>query len=77
MKALTDSRVACHAAPFDHPSLSVANGQLAQDTNRDGNADDRPLTIPAVGASGYKSCDLTALNSGELFSASSAFGNLK
>lgn len=77
MKTLTDSRVACHAAPFDHPSLSVADGQFAQDANRDGNADDRSLTIPAVGASGYKPCDVAALNSGELFSASSAFGKLK
>ena len=26
LKALTDNRVACHAAPFDHPELVVFNG---------------------------------------------------
>ena len=29
LQALTDPRVACHMAPFDHPGITVANGQLA------------------------------------------------
>jgi cytochrome c peroxidase len=74
MKALTDHRVACHAAPFDHPSLTVANGQLAQSAI--GNADDRLMTIPAVGAAGYPKCSPALqdqMNAGDLFVASPAF----
>ena len=79
MKALTDRRVACHAAPFDHPSLTVGNGQRQQDVNNDGNADDNDLKIPAAGAGGYSSCgaNFDALNSGNLFTSSAAFNNLK
>jgi cytochrome c peroxidase len=75
LKALTDRRVACHAAPFDHPALTIPNGHQARDANRDGNADDTPLAIRAVGAGGYANCDreLPALNSGELFTSSPAF----
>ena len=77
MKALTDPRVACHAAPFDHPSLTVANGQLLQAANKGGNATDIPMTIPAVGAGGYSTCNSDALNTGELFSSRDAFNKLK
>jgi len=79
MKSLTDPRVACHKAPFDHPSLTVANGQRPQDVNNDRNADDVDLRIPAVGAGGYSTCgaNFNALNSGDLFTSSSAFKNLK
>ena len=41
LKALTDPRVACHRAPFDHPSLLVPVGAKAADADHDGNADDR------------------------------------
>lgn len=77
MKALTDPRVACHMAPFDHPELTVANGQLPQAANKGGNATDRPMTIPAVGARGYASCNVNVLNSGELFTSSDAFSRMK
>ena len=46
LQALTDPRVACHMAPFDHPGLTVANGQLRKDTDNNGNADDVPLHHP-------------------------------
>ena len=54
---LTDPRVACEQAPFDHPSLSLHDGHagdenLVRDTNRDGKADDLFLLLPAVGAKG-------------------------
>jgi hypothetical protein len=76
LKSLTDPRVACHAAPFDHPALTIPNGHLPQDTDRDGNADDNVLTMRAVGTKGYAGCGgsvFEQLNSGELFSSSAAF----
>lgn len=76
LKALTDPRVACHTAPFDHPALAIPNGHLPQDTDRDGNADDKVLTMRAVGTKGYAGCGgsmFEQLNSGELFSSSAAF----
>lgn len=55
--ALTDPRVPCEQAPFDHPSLSVHDGHVGdeitvRDSNRDGKADDLFLLVPAVGAKG-------------------------
>lgn len=55
--ALTDRRVACEQAPFDHPSLKIPNGHLGNefavsDTNGDGKADDEFALVPAVGAGG-------------------------
>ena len=54
---LTDPRVACERAPFDHPSLPLRNGHdgdefTVKDVNRDGKADDLSLLLPAVGAKG-------------------------
>ncbi|MFM2067255.1 MAG: hypothetical protein RLZZ584_2164 [Pseudomonadota bacterium] len=53
---LTDSRVACESAPFDHPELRIPNGQSG-DHNRAligarGQAIDDWRTLPAVGAGG-------------------------
>jgi hypothetical protein len=64
MKALTDQRVACHAAPFDHPELVVPNGHVP-DTAR-GRAKDAKLRLLPVGRGGYApaSCDP---NTGDLF----------
>jgi len=70
MKTLTDERVRCDAAPFDHPELPVAAGQTASDTNKDKKADDIIATVPAVGAGGYTaagSSDLCLPNTGDLF----------
>jgi hypothetical protein len=55
--ALTDQRVACEQAPFDHPALSLHDGHVGQtnsvrDDNKDGLADDQFTDLPAVGASG-------------------------
>jgi cytochrome c peroxidase len=58
LKALTDDRVRWEKAPFDHPSLSVPNGQKGDQlkVNKDGSnkeyAVDDNLNIPAVGAAG-------------------------
>lgn len=61
--SLTDRRVACELAPFDHPSLSIPHGhkgnyKVVEDINDDGKADDSFLVLPAIGkdglpASGY------------------------
>ncbi len=58
--ALTDLRVACERAPFDHPSLPLHDGHvgdqtLAVDRNHDGLADDVITLLPAVGAPGRPS----------------------
>jgi cytochrome c peroxidase len=79
LQSLTDRRVACHSAPFDHPGLTLANGQLPQDRSpADGNADDIILNLPAVGAGGFASCAglFDQLNAGDLFVSSPAFMTL-
>jgi cytochrome c peroxidase len=55
--ALTDPRVACEAAPFDHPELKIPNGHMGDefavvDRNRDLLADDDFKVVPVVGAGG-------------------------
>jgi hypothetical protein len=70
IKTVTDPRVQCDAAPFDHPELPVPNGHRAADRNRDGRADDIMAVVPAVGAGGYAAdgrADLCLPNSGDLF----------
>ena len=55
LKALTDDRVRCEKAPFDHPELTVFVGN---DTNNSAGGDhptraaDMTKTVPAVGANG-------------------------
>lgn len=53
LKSLSDRRVQCDQAPFDHPSLFVFNGQLPTDVNHDGLADDIVFEFPEAGAGGY------------------------
>jgi cytochrome c peroxidase len=68
MQALTDRRVQCDQAPFDHPSLSVPHGHEAREGERPGAAADRLFSIPAVGAAGYEpSSGLCVPSSGDLF----------
>jgi len=68
LTSLTDRRVQCDAAPFDHPQLYVLNGHKAQDRNHDGKADDIVYPLPAVGASGYSTTSGYCIpNSGDLF----------
>jgi cytochrome c peroxidase len=74
LQALTDPRVACHAAPFDHPELIVSNGsQLTGATTR---AKDAPLRLREVGRAGYRQawCDP---NTGDLFSRNLVGGMLE
>jgi hypothetical protein len=74
MRALTDRRVACHAAPFDHPELVVTNGhkQAAGAGNR---AKDARLRLREVGKAGYPSawCDT---NTGDLFTRNNLVGGM-
>ncbi|MCG3202522.1 MAG: hypothetical protein NFCOHLIN_02405 [Gammaproteobacteria bacterium] len=68
MLTMTDPRVQCDAGPFDHPSLTLRNGHLAMDRNRDKKADDLAFVLPAVGAAGYsKYSGLCLPNGGDLF----------
>ena len=53
LKTLTDERVRWEKAPFDHPSLKVANGHNASGSA--GLMDDNVLQIPAVGKNGLSS----------------------
>lgn len=58
MGALTDDRVAKHAAPFDHPELIIPNGHVGDQNSvvNDGTgaAKDEALVIPVAGKNGYK-----------------------
>jgi len=68
MRALTDRRVQCDQAPFDHPQLKVFDGHTESDWNSDGEGDDRVFYLPAVGAAGYApSSGLCIPNAGDLF----------
>lgn len=68
LRSLTDPRVQCDAAPFDHPSLTVVNGSLSTDVNKYGVADDITFNFPAVGARGFsKSSGFCIPNTGDLF----------
>ena len=58
--ALTDRRVACEQAPFDHPSLQLTNGHAGTagkvlSGSVQGLAKDEFRTLPAVGAKGQAS----------------------
>jgi cytochrome c peroxidase len=74
MKALTDQRVACHAAPFDHPELVLPNGHVP-DTAR-GRAKDGKLRLLPVGRGGYGSA-LCDPNTGDLFARNLVGGMLQ
>ncbi len=68
LKSLTDARVQCDQAPFDHPELKILNGHTVADTNHDGKANDIVFTLPAVGAAGYaKTSGYCIPNAGDLF----------
>jgi hypothetical protein len=72
MKTLTDYRVQCDKAPFDHPELPVSIGHTAEDKDGDGRADDIMAVIPETGAGGYDADENQQYclpNSGDLFDA--------
>ena len=55
---LTDRRVACQQAPFDHPSLRLTNGHVGNEkktTKVNGRAVDEFVQLPAVGSGGLPS----------------------
>jgi hypothetical protein len=68
MAAMTDRRVQCDQAPFDHPELTLLNGHAETDADGDGKADDITSVLPAVGAAGYAAASGYCIpNSGDLF----------
>jgi hypothetical protein len=69
LKSLTDPRVQCDKAPFDHPSLPLPTGHSGSDVNNDGRLDDITFTLPAVGSAGYSgsSAQFCMPNAGDLF----------
>jgi hypothetical protein len=68
MRSLTDRRVQCDQAPFDHPQLSLPHGHLAQPGARPGTAAEQRVSLPAIGAAGYQpSSGLCIPSSGDLF----------
>lgn len=65
MKSLTDERVRCSKAPFDHPELLLPDGH--RDTVRpDGRLADQMRLLRATGAAGYPSTRCPS-NTGNLF----------
>ncbi|TKB70404.1 MAG: cytochrome-c peroxidase [Nitrospira sp.] len=61
MKSLTDERVRCEKAPFDHPALANFNGHADLDRNNDGKLDDLILRLPSVGGGGRPAKGLACL----------------
>ena len=61
MKSLTDDRVRCKRAPFDHPQLQIPLGHpgnhvAVTDEDQDFQGDDSLQTLDAVGAGGVTDC---------------------
>ncbi|HTV22841.1 MAG TPA: cytochrome c peroxidase, partial [Polyangiaceae bacterium] len=68
MESLTDRRVQCDQAPFDHPGLLLPHGHTGSRGERPGTAADRQFLLPAVGAGGYDpNSGYCIPNSGDLF----------
>lgn len=61
-RPLNDERVRRHAAPFDHPELTVPNGHIgnrsAVSADAFGRAQDQNLVLPAVGRNGYSAANV-------------------
>jgi cytochrome c peroxidase len=66
MQSLTDERVRCSRAPFDHPELLIPDGHKAGVYKADGRVADRLRILKATGAAGYGSASCPA-NTGNLF----------
>ena len=68
MESLTDTRVQCDRAPFDHPSLTLNVGHLAEPGELEGAAADDQFVLPEIGAAGYDaSSGFCIPNEGDLF----------
>jgi cytochrome c peroxidase len=61
LKSLTDERVRCEKAPFDHPSLSNTNGHSNLDADNNGKLDDQIALLPSVGAGGRPAKGMSCL----------------
>ncbi len=61
MKSLTDERVRCEKAPFDHPSLNNTNGHFYLDVDHDGKKDDIITLVSSVGAGGRPAKGMSCL----------------
>jgi cytochrome c peroxidase len=66
LQSLTDDRVRCSRAPFDHPELLVPDGQKPNVVKSDGRLADKLRTLAATGAGGDSSGSCLA-NAGDLF----------
>ncbi|MBX3154816.1 MAG: hypothetical protein KF773_02365 [Deltaproteobacteria bacterium] len=68
MLTVTDPRVPCDMAPFDHPEITLTNGHEADHCDGD-EAEDRTFVLPAVGAGGYsgQKAKYCIPNAGDLF----------
>ena len=70
MLSLTDRRVQCDQAPFDHPELRLTVGHLPEAGNLENAAADAEFHLPAVGAPGFAPASgLCIPNAGDLFGA--------
>jgi cytochrome c peroxidase len=62
-RPLTDRRVQCDQAPFDHPQLTIPNGHVGNNVavtnDGTGRAVNEWFTIPAVGANGMCAADMS------------------
>jgi cytochrome c peroxidase len=68
MESLSDQRVQCDRAPFDHPALLLTVGHDQALGEIAGAARDRRFELPAVGAEGYDpSSGFCIPNAGDLF----------
>jgi cytochrome c peroxidase len=68
LESLTDQRVQCDRAPFDHPALTLNVGHEEELGDIPGAARDRRFTLPEVGAEGYDpSSGFCIPNAGDLF----------
>src|SRR3954451_343054 len=65
LQSLTDHRVRCSRAPFDHPELLVPDGQKPNVVKSDGRLADQLRTLAATGAGGDVSGSCLA-NAGDL-----------
>jgi cytochrome c peroxidase len=61
LKGLTDERVRCEQAPFDHPALPGFNGHSNLDGDNNGQLDDATFNLPSVGAGGRLAKGLSCL----------------
>ncbi|HWO11750.1 MAG TPA: cytochrome c peroxidase, partial [Polyangiaceae bacterium] len=70
MLSLTDRRVQCDQAPFDHPELGLAVGHLPEAGALENAAADAEFHLPAIGAAGFAPASgLCIPNVGDLFGA--------